>query len=225
VLAANAGNPVTVDALVYELWSDDAPRSFMTTLQTHILLIRKSNTVKISLMPDRRSYCMEVDASNVDLLLYIQNQKLAQRHIAEGKFVEAERLLNVNAGLEIGPLFGGIPRGEIMNQWVKRYGEFQWATAENRFEALLRQGRHQEILVELSVACGRRPFDEVLFTKLMLALYRCGRRLDVLAAYNRFNCAVRDELGLEPSIWVKRLHQCVLADDEELLKLSFRPEV
>ena len=40
LLALNAGRVVTISTLVEELWGDEPPRSFATTLQTYILQLR-----------------------------------------------------------------------------------------------------------------------------------------------------------------------------------------
>ena len=57
---------------------------------------------------------------------------------------------------------------------------------------------------------------QVAVGKYMLALYRCGRRGDALAAFHRLRRALIDELGLEPSRAVQRLHQGILATDPAL---------
>ena len=221
ILCVNAGHSVAFDDLVDELWNDTPPASYRTTVQTYIVHIRRSQLAVVTLLKDRLSYRIEVDPDDVDLLLYIKYQQLAQRYLGEGRLVEAERLLDMNARMQTGPIFGGLPRGPILSLWADRYHEFQLASSENRFEVLLRQGRHREIVPELSTACRQRPFDETLTAKLMLALYRCGKRLQVLGVYGRFIRAARDELGLETSHRMQRLHQRILADDQELLELNF----
>src|SRR5262249_34937928 len=50
---------------------------------------------------------------------------------------------------------------------------------------------------------------------LMLALYRSGRQGDALAAYRRARTAI-DELGLEPTVALRRLEQQILTQDSEL---------
>ncbi|MGW7288046.1 BTAD domain-containing putative transcriptional regulator [Streptomyces sp. NPDC054847] len=46
----------------------------------------------------------------------------------------------------------------------------------------LRLGRHSELLGELTALTMEHPFRERMWTQLMLALYRCGRRADALLA-------------------------------------------
>jgi hypothetical protein len=50
----------------------------------------------------------------------------------------------------------------------------------------------------------------------MTALYRCGRRAEAMAAYQRARGTLIAELGLEPSPELRQLHQAILTDSAEL---------
>jgi tetratricopeptide (TPR) repeat protein len=52
----------------------------------------------------------------------------------------------------------------------------------------------------------------------MLALYRAGRPLDALDAYQRLRERLADELGVDPASSLRRLHTAVLRQDPELTK-------
>src|SRR3712207_8769567 len=56
------------------------------------------------------------------------------------------------------------------------------AAVEARIDADLACGRHAELVGELEELCRAHPLRERLWAQRMLALYRCGRQADALAA-------------------------------------------
>jgi DNA-binding SARP family transcriptional activator len=50
----------------------------------------------------------------------------------------------------------------------------------------------------------------------MLALYRCGRQSDALAAYRQLYQKLDDELGIQPSAPLRDLRHAILAQDDDL---------
>ena len=81
---------------------------------------------------------------------------------------------------------------------------------ELRVEADLAIGRHDELVPELLPLVSAFPGRERLAGQLMLALYRCGRQGDALAAYARTRAYLCDELGLEPGTALKTLQRDIL---------------
>ena len=50
----------------------------------------------------------------------------------------------------------------------------------------------------------------------MLALYRCGRQADALAAYRQARTALVEAIGVEPGAELRRLHEAILRQDPSL---------
>lgn len=78
---------------------------------------------------------------------------------------------------------------------------------EARIEADLALGRHTELVSELEALVTREPFRERFRAQLMLALYRSGRRADVLAAYREARRTFAQELGIEPGRVLQELQR------------------
>ncbi len=57
---------------------------------------------------------------------------------------------------------------------------------------------------------------------LMVALYRCGRQADALAAYSRLRASLRDELGLEPTPQLRSLEHDILSHAPTLASTHHR---
>jgi predicted ATPase len=74
------------------------------------------------------------------------------------------------------------------------------------------------VLGELERLVRDYPYRERLRGQLMLALYRTGRQAEALAAYRAARSALVDELGIEPSVELRQLHEAILAQDGALLQ-------
>ncbi|MGH8571405.1 MAG: BTAD domain-containing putative transcriptional regulator, partial [Gammaproteobacteria bacterium] len=99
---------------------------------------------------------------------------------------------------------------------ITRLTELRAAVLEDRAEADLALGRHVALCSELSRAVTEHPLRERLWSQLIRALYRCGRQAEALAAYSRLREQLVEQLGIEPSPELVRLHEAVLAQRHEL---------
>ena len=88
---------------------------------------------------------------------------------------------------------------------------------QSRIEADLHLGRHAQAVPELRRLTRQHPLREAFHEQLMLALYRCGRQAQALAAYRSVDRELRDELGVAAGPGLHRLHQRILTADAALL--------
>src|SRR5438552_3918238 len=105
---------------------------------------------------------------------------------------------------------------EFSRPEAARLEELRLAALEARIGADLALGRHDALTAELEQLAGEPPLRERLHGQLMLALYRCGRQAEALAAYRRARALLADELGIDPGERLRRLHASVLAQDPAL---------
>ena len=93
---------------------------------------------------------------------------------------------------------------------AERLEELRLTCLGARIDADLALGRHAELVGELQALVAEHPLRESLRAQLMLALYRCGRQADALAAYGDARRMLADELGLDPSPELQALERDIL---------------
>jgi DNA-binding SARP family transcriptional activator len=207
---------VQVSEFVDELWSNHPPDSAMTTLQTYIYKLRKdvldpSGLARLHTKPC--GYLLDVADENIDVCRFDSLSGQGRAALENNDPAQATRLLSEALGLWNGQALVGVTAGEILSAHVTRLEENRLRALEMRIEADMALGRYQEIISELKVLVFRYPLHERFHGDLMLALNRSGRRFEALEVYRRLRAVLIDELGLEPSSSVQRLHQSLLSAD------------
>jgi DNA-binding SARP family transcriptional activator len=72
------------------------------------------------------------------------------------------------------------------------------------------------LLSELASLNAGYPMHENLCGLFMLALYRAGQQWRALEVFTRLRRTLIEELGVEPSAPLQRLHQAILRSDPTL---------
>ena len=91
-----------------------------------------------------------------------------------------------------------------------------WRRTSSRSTATSRPAAQLEVLPEIDALVAQEPLRERLHAQRMLALYRCGRQADALAAYREARRALVEHAGIEPGPELRRLHEAILAQDAAL---------
>ena len=94
-----------------------------------------------------------------------------------------------------------------------------------RIDADLTLGRHAQIVAELEGLVARHPYRERFWAQLMVALYRCGRQAEALAAYGRIRGILVEEQGIEPGDELRLLERQVLEQSTDLTLPGVPPGV
>jgi DNA-binding SARP family transcriptional activator len=109
-----------------------------------------------------------------------------------------------------------VEHGPLMRAEVARLEQSRLTVTERKIATELRLGRHLDTLSELASLVVRHRFHEDLHAQFMLALHRSGNRNRALEVFHLLRSSMIDELGLEPSPKVQRLHHAILAAEPEL---------
>jgi DNA-binding SARP family transcriptional activator len=221
LLALNAGRVVTIPTLVEELWGDEPPRSFTTTLQTYILQLRSRLAAAATdggyarrLLDTRYSgYQLESRSCQTDVEEFDRLARAGRSAAEIGDQRAASELLGGALALWRGPALVDVPTGRVLEAEAASLEETRLGVLERRIEADLALHRHADLLGELMMLVARNPMNENFCALLMTALYRSGHAGRALEAFRRIRTVLRDELGVEPSSRLQRLQQVILAGD------------
>ncbi|MFG1708640.1 BTAD domain-containing putative transcriptional regulator [Nonomuraea sp. M3C6] len=216
VLLVEAGQIVTTDRLVDELWGDKPPRTATGTVQVYVMRLRRMlEGSPVGLVTRGHGYQLVADDGAVDASLFERDAEMGRRSLASGKTRHGVGRLSEALGLWRGRPFADVPATQTVTGAAERLEHLRLTVIEDRFSGALDLGRHAEVVDELAELVQAHPFRERLHGLLMTALFRCGRRAEALAAYHRVRDTLVAEIGLEPSSELRRLHQAILTDGAE----------
>jgi class 3 adenylate cyclase len=212
LLLLHAGEVVSVDRLVEELWAGRPPKAAVGSLQNLVSDLRKA-LGRATVLTRQPGYVLDVHPDQVDLHRF--GRLVAQA--AEGGDPERRSaLLHEALGLWRGTPLADLAFEPFAHVEIARLEELRTAAREELIEAELELGQHARLIGELETLVAEHPLRERLRGQLMLALYRSGRQAEALEAYRRARAALVEELGIEPSPDLQRLEQSILRHDREL---------
>lgn len=231
LLVVQANNVVRTDQIIDELWEDNPPVSVTTTLQTYIYQLRKqlqgaapparppsgdNGRADIALRTSPYGYVLKLAEDALDSMRFERLAHQGRSQLESGDNRAATETLAAALELWRGPVLVDVSHGSALKTEILRLEEMHKNTLEWRIEADLRLGRHHELLGELTSLAAQHPTHEGIQARLMLALYRAGRRSEALKIYRRARSALATELGVDPSSDLQQMHRAVLTADRSL---------
>ena len=211
LLLLDAGRVVSTDRLIDVLWGEQPPATAATSLQNLVSQLRKLLGADV-LVTKPPGYRLEIEAEQLDLERF--------RRLVEGarQAPPAERSSKLREAVA---LWRGAPLADLVYEdfaqnEVARLEELKLAALEQLFEADLEVGRDAELVSQLETLVAEHPLREGFRRHLMLALYRSGRQAEALQVYHDARRELVDQLGIEPSAALQRLHGAILRHDPQL---------
>ena len=217
LLLLSPGRTVAATSLIDRLWSESAlPTDPLNALQLRVSKLRRAlsrHGVDV-IGRDASGYRADVDPESGDVHRFgalVRAARAAAR--SNDRLVALERYEQALA------LWGGDPLADFAGQgWATveaaRLEQMHQAALSEHASAALSAGRHIEVAADLEPVVARDPSQEALAGLLMTALYRAGRQADALEVFARTRAHLDDELGLQPSAALRKLHQRILEQDE-----------
>jgi DNA-binding SARP family transcriptional activator len=226
LLLLHVNEAVPAERLIDELWDERPPATAVNALQVYVSQLRKELGTRDGQILVRRGngYMLEVAAGDFDVTRFEHDAAAGERALVGGDDSRAADMLRAALALWRGPALADFAYEPFAQAEIARLEELRLVATEQRVEAELALGRHAQLVAELEALVPAHPLRESLRCKLMLALYRCGRQADALAAYHDARRMLVDELGIEPSRSLRELQQAVLAQDPVLELASMARE-
>ena len=211
LLALRAGEVVSTDRLVEELWGGEPPKAAVGSLQNLVSELRKVLGVEL-LVTRSPGYLLAIERDQVDAHRFERIAREAQERPA------ATRATGLREALSLwrGPPLADMAFESFAQSEIARLEELRASTREELFDAELELGRHGPLVAELEAFVAEHPLRERPRGQLMLALYRSGRQADALEAYRNARDTLVEELGIDPSPELQRLEQAILRHDSDL---------
>lgn len=219
MLALDAGRSVSTDRLIDEVWGEEAPRTVRASLQVHISQLRKRlNVLGVDGAVVTRStgYALSTDVVDIDVVQFIELSAAARRALDAGSLDEAVSLSTRSLALWRGDPLDGIQSTPFAAGASVRLTERRLDVVEVWADALTAVGSLDEVARTLEHEVSRHPYRESLWQRLVLALYRAGRRVDAIDRLGSLRRLLSSDLGVRPGTPINELEAMVLDGEPEV---------
>ena len=215
-LLLHRGASLPVERLVGMLWPDPPPPTASTMVHGAVAAIRRvlEPCEPHVLVTRDGGYVLEVAPEQVDAPRFERALEAGRRVLATSP-QRASSLLAEALGEWRGSALAGLEES-FARAAAARLDALRLQCYELHADAELRLGRHSTAVARLDELVAAHPLREELCAHLVVALYRCGRQADALAAYRRLRATLVGELGVEPCARLRRLELAVLRHDQRL---------
>ncbi|MFD4661616.1 BTAD domain-containing putative transcriptional regulator [Kitasatospora sp. NPDC058444] len=213
------GQLVPTDRLVEDLWGPDDtrwPKDPVGQIGTHVHRLRRALGVPGLLVGAAGGYRLEAPRTVVDLFRYeaAVAEAVALRHQDPQR--ARESLALALGSWEGRRVLDGVP-GAFAERVRERLTAGRFAAVKALLGLDLALGRHAEAVEQLAGLAAAHPQDEEVHRLHLLALHRCGRTAEALAAYEALRERLDGELGLEPAPAVVELADRIRRGDAPVL--------
>ena len=219
LLALTPNEVVATDRLIGQLWGERAPRTARHSIQIYVSELRKAfaplaHAPVIATRPP--GYRLEIDADGIDALRFEALVRHARRAARAGDVDVAAGAFRAALALWNGPALSDFVYEDFAQGHVRRLHSLRPDAIHDLARVEIEARRFADALALIATARDEEPLREDCVELLMLALYRSGRHVDALRAYEAHRQLLADELGVVPSPSLRQLHERILLHDESL---------
>jgi DNA-binding SARP family transcriptional activator len=216
LLVVHAGQAMPLDRLVDALWDEHPSKGARATVQTYLSQLRKLFRAgdDITLATHPAGYVLDAPTDCSDAARF---ERLCAEAVAEPDTCRRLHVIDEALALWRGPPLDEFAGAEWADVEATRLEALHLQAVQQRIDALLALGRHDEATPQLEGLVGKHRLDEHFWARLMLAYYRASRQADALRAYQGVRSILADELGIEPGGELVDLERKILDHDPSLM--------
>ena len=217
-LLTHANRHVSVAELIDALWGGAAPATARAQVYTMVAHLRR--TFRDLGEPERlrahqSGYLLTVGRGELDADVFADLRAEAASAVPAAELATAEELLVRSLALWRGRALKDAT-GSYVDGCQAQLEEKRLLAEEDLAEVRLRQGKHRELAAELHGLVARHPYRESMFRPYLLALYRCAREPEALAAGRALSRRLADEYGTDLTDETRALITAILRHDPSL---------
>jgi DNA-binding SARP family transcriptional activator len=215
-LLIRAGQVVTLDQLVTEIWNQAPPRRAVSALYVYVSELRKllkQRDQDRPIVTGPAGYMFRDDGGEIDLCIFQQFITRGRAALNERQYELGVDCFEKALAVWRGSALSGLRGGPIISGFTTRMEELRMECVQSVIDAKLEVGRHREMVGDLYELITIYPHHEVFYRQLMLALYHSERRADALHVYQAARIALQENLGLEPGQPLRDLQLQILTAD------------
>jgi DNA-binding SARP family transcriptional activator/predicted negative regulator of RcsB-dependent stress response len=211
VLAAlllRTNHVVSIGELVDWLWDDEPPSDARESAKAYVRRLRRTLQAPDLIEALPNGFRLTVPGDAVDLLRFRRLLREAEALHGADQLDRLDRAVALWGDEPLASLAPSAAKSRAVHALVEEYGQ----AVEKRADGYLDLGRHAELVTDLRAMTVRHPDRERVWSQLMVALYRSGKRVEALAAYRQARAYLADEFGITPGAELERTQHGVLTD-------------
>ncbi|HET7477640.1 MAG TPA: BTAD domain-containing putative transcriptional regulator [Dermatophilaceae bacterium] len=220
MLALNAARTVSTDLLVDGIWGEHPPTNPLASLQVYVHGLRRALAaagLDRGLLASRApGYCLDVPVIQTDLGAFERDWERSRELSRAPDARAALAALDTGLARWRGPGLADLRQFPFAVAHAARLDEAHALAQEDQVDLLLACGEHARLVSHIETLVAQHPTRERRWGQLMIALYRCNRQADALAAFARARDLLADELGIDPGDALRQLEVGVLRHDPQL---------
>ena len=226
-LLLSPNHVVAVDTLIEDLWGSCTSEQVAANLRVYVSRLRKrlrdAGGGREVIYTRAPGYVLEVEPESIDAVRCERAATRVRELLSAGAFEEAASRAREALAMWRGPALGEAVAYLFAQPEAARLDELQRTLVEDRIDADLARGLDAELVGELTALVDRHPYRERLWKQLMLALYRAGRQVEALRAFERVRTHLGEDLGISPSPELADLERDILNHAPDLRRCT-RPD-